>query len=241
MQRQAAIDLMNSDDLYRAKCGRCQTSLERGCSMRSSGDDEAELLCFDCGYRVDVTEFRETGILRSSIASSAVARRDWETFRPHFDVECAAAPVFTAVWERYRSHERMNHPTLKQGVQIDLSTGAEYPRDWNNDGAAAGIVDGAWVLEVIDVMCGYRAITVWRKNDKSGMWMQGQVRPGDTEKGWYRSCFADQTFVDEALKALRQHIDPTAAWERAIDDVRDMLYRDYNIDHWFNTGANHGA
>lgn len=231
---------MNSDSLCDTRCGRCPALLERGAAMRSTSDDEAEVVCFDCGYKADVAEFLETGILRSSVGSWAFAKRDWEVYRPHFEIECAASPVFTAVWEKYKDHERLNHPKLKQGVHIDLATGKEYPRDWDSEGVAAAIADGSLVLEVADAMCGYRVINVSRKGDDAGMWLQGQVRPGSDAKGWYRSCYADQRFIDEVLEALRKHLAPpdvdagtmADAWEAHVEDVRRQLWGSYSLKDW---------
>lgn len=118
MKYDDAIKLFNSNEVFSRKCDRCAASLERSAALRHLKGGEEVILCSDCSYVSDVQELDDT-MLRGSLATYSIVRRDWPTFRKFFDLECEAGPVFSKAWEHYRSHRQLNHPSLKQSCTID--------------------------------------------------------------------------------------------------------------------------
>lgn len=121
-----ADQFMRDGDWYAAKCGRCGASLERGGGPRPRESRRLDICCFDCLYVVDRVEMLANGgILRcgTSFVTSAMLRRDFEIYQPHFDAECILTPTLQGLWARYRNQPALNDRQYKRAILVDSATG----------------------------------------------------------------------------------------------------------------------
>ena len=231
-----ADQFMRDGDWYTAKCGRCGASLERGGGARPRKSKRLDICCFDCLYVVDRAEMLASGgILRcgSSFVTSAMLRRDFEIYQPHFDAECILTPTLQGLWARYRNQPALNDKQYKRAILVDSATGTVHERTCGEEFAADLVANDTFVVEIFDSLCGYVGMDIYRwGRPEPGMWVQGQVRPSsnDSERqAWLRSTYADRAYIDQLNAAVRP-LATSRVWEQAERDMRKKLLKAYCME-----------
>lgn len=229
MKTADAIEFMNRSDWTGAKCEICYESLERALATRPHEDkpDETLVLCLTCAHSYDRREFKRTGVMSgSSLPTQALLRRDFETFAPFLAAEVRLTPTMQALWATYRGHSTLNHPSLKQAILVDTSTGAIAERTWGQEFPADVAAPGTVIVEIFDSMCGYYGIEIYQWGRANGMFAQGQIRSRKSD-AWYRTCHADLAFVDLVNAAARAFLDAKPSrgrdWAAEEDYVRRQI------------------
>ena len=204
------VNTFLNSDWHTSTCEECRSSLECSVACRpSEALGETLVLCHDCAHAYDLAEYQRSGVMSgSSLPTTALMRKDFETYAPFHAAEVRLTPTMQALWAKYREHPTLNHPTKKQAILVDTSTGAVHSREWGLDSNvvfADKVAHSTVVVEIFDGMCGYFGIEIYSFGRANGMWVQGQVRE---QKGdaWYRSCHASLFFVDLVNGACRAHV-----------------------------------
>lgn len=190
------------------KCQECKlVSLETGYSFRQKEDGSTKYMCFHCAYDEDKYEQLTSGILRSSLSTSAYLKKDWKIFKPFFELETMMVPLFQEIWNKYKNHETLNDPNFKRAIIVDVNTNAIYSRTWGEDSKEILklISKDSLVIEIFDSMCGYVGMEIYCAHSDHGMWIQGQLRSKESQP-WYRSCCCTLDFAKEVSNKIENFL-----------------------------------